>query len=55
MLPKKEFILFAKERLCNDDRKHLECCDPSDKNPEIKKDVGDGSEEIDHNNRVRIW
>ena len=52
---KREFIIFAKERLCNEDRKHLECCDPSDKNPKAKEDVGDGSKEIDHNNRVRIY
>ena len=50
---KREFIIFAKERLCNEDRKHLECCDPSDKlTPTIKKDVDLISEEIDHTDRV---
>ena len=49
---KREFIIFAKDRLCNEDRKHLECCDPSDKTPTIEKDVDLISEEIDHTDRV---
>ena len=51
---KREFIIFAKERLCNEDRKHLECCDPSGKTPTIEKDVDLISEEIDHTDRVKI-
>ena len=54
---KKEFIIFAKERLCNEDRKHLQCCDPSGKTPTIEKDVDLISEEIDHTDRVskNLW
>ena len=49
---KREFIIFAKERLCNEDRKHLECCDPSDKTPTIEKDEDLISEENDQTDRV---